>query len=819
MKYLITDNNVKWDNTFANTMYFLNEVDRDTFVNNNLHENYLTQLEAVDETFGVTLSPRGGTIEIEWKGSMEELWTKNTIILKESVKSGKPTFWFIDDIQQMDNNNMYELQLTPNLFLSYPGILEHNPNLELLEGHVNDGSLLDVKLDAGYRAPMILKPLERDFDWYAHYPDNDITGLNTQWLYVFIKTPQANSGQTLFLYNGQRMPYRILIAPMDDILIEPGDSTSQTLAVIDEEWSSLYYNIKEDLNPGDNDLSGSTSKLETIREHSVSGEIFTDQDLMISTTFKNTKRYVRIPQSKLTELYTNQWNPIFISNISQSTIDSIQNSIFNDKSPSGSDEVVGTVLLFQYDSIGQKFKFSAPSRDNDVLNKPLDRVHFKIKSHRERSWELFVPGSWEDQYSGESTGFHLTAHCKIPFWTVGLSGVWSIALTTFNFEINGNDFDAKVLKVYQGDENSEGDLYWTKNRLISYINEQSNATEGESEIIGAKISSYNPLEMSGLGDITNIKGKDSTTTGWVNDEVIELFSMDYDKSYIFNTYDLTKYKEKSWISGMENYSIVIESNKEFMIKPELVYTDGKFVHKIIPTPNEWVERIIWSSDVNNDGYSWQNNKELLFANNAFVEYQVNNPEALNNQRFNNTINSLKAVTELGVGLKGGGAGAVAGINAVGNNIIDRVNYKSNIKGMKEQPAISTGSGAAYADLYLNKNGFGLGIIEWIYTTSQAPSLIDSLIRNGISYDQSIWVKAKSIKRPEFNYIKINNGNEALSKSNLAPYINNQFAEIFNKGVRLWYNYDNFMDFDVENNSMFTKDMINYIDWNNTETEK
>ncbi len=828
MKYLITEKNIKWDNTYTNTMYFLNDIDRDNYINSELFTtpDYLQQLDQQPETYGVTLSPNGGTIEIQWGGSVEELFKKNTIILKESIKSSEPKFYFIDDIQQLDNNNMYELTLSLNLFLTYTGILKHNLQMNLLEGHVNDVSILDQVIDAGYKTPYSIKPLRRNFDFNTLFPDRDYNTLDNQWIYLFIKQSETSN---LFKLNNQTQPFKLLVAPLNDILIEKkGDRN--VMAYLYEKWDNVKYTDGTDEN-----ISGDQSQLENVRTIDLDTSAIQDKgDVKINFDYTHTdtgkiKNVVYIPYNTFTNFYKDKWEILHIGT-TKSEYDKLNDEYWRTNSTNGG---YNHIVAFEMRWVSQtnQLQFRALKRGNNTNANNLMATTI-AGYHRNK---LAIGGwlEWKTLYSNGDTNqnvenllpvrndfSHIPAH--------GGNSKWPYMATQEKsgsdggkYEYGSKDWSFSLTEVYQGEDDSINDLRWTNDSLINYINAQVKAYTGvTSEIIGGKISSFNPLQLDEKGFPTNIKKYDSDDLivypdGWDNTGLYELTHIDTGKSPLLNTYDLKEYTNKSWIEGINAYSIIIENNKEFKFKPEKVYSEAKFVHSVIPLANEWTERIVWGGDIHTEDYEFINNKEFIFATNTFNDYQLNNPGELKNQAFNNNLRSVESIIEAMIGIGTGGLGAIAGVKSIGNTVVERINYKQNITMMKKRAPISSGSGSAYSDLYLNKNGFGLSIVEWQYTTPQCKSTIDSIIRNGISYDRTIVVNFESIKRPEYNYIKIDNGKELLTLVELTPAIKEQFANVFEKGVRLWYNADNYLKYDVENDTMFNYDMVKFIDWNTT----
>ncbi len=841
MKYIFTEQNVKWDSAYANAMYFLNDTTRDEFVNNKLMngKDYKIELDKAAETYGNILSPTGGTIEIQNPfNNVEELFEKNTIILNESKVNANPKFYFIDDVQQLDNNNMFELTLSVNLFLTYTHILRDNNQMDLIEGHVNDASILDMVLDGGYKTPYNIKPLERDFDFEGTYPGKDVGMLNNKWVYVFIEQSNSPTGdKPLFKINGQVKNYRVLMAPWEPIIVQDNSELKTVISYVNERWDSVNYFHNEKINVDDGDIRGDQEQLERERINDVINIPEQDKgDIKISfnynkTDMKSVNKVVSIPFDKL-ELYKDNWFPIHIGD-NELEYNIANRDIWNttDKTKPGNTPSIAAynIIAFEmkYDTFNNKFITRALKRgrtSSDTLYALNRRQHAAWF----RQWLVFVPTKWVKSFSygtsnqpGEPTDSVITPASKDDIkWPYMCNETG--AFTTVVFETDDwnrpMNWNFTIKEVYQGQDTEIVNKVWNASSLLNYVNSKSIPEDGNTEIVVAAYnSSFNAIELDANGFPTNLKIKDTlipvTPDTWDNTEIYELIEQNTDYNKLLNKYDLTKYTDKSWLKGLENYSIVIENNKEFDIKPEFIYSIGEFTHDVILTPNEWTERIKFEGGLHNEGLEFSNTKEMLFATNIFNEYQVNNPGALKNQAFNNNLRSLEAIAELGIGVGSGGIGAIAGVKSIGNNVVDRINYKQNITMMKNQPINTTGSGSAYSDLYLNNNAFGLTLVEWQYTTPQALSVVNNVIRNGLSQSRTIVVNFNAIKRPEFNYIKVTNGMEMLSSVELGQHILTQFADVFEKGVRLWYNPDNYLNYDVNNNSLFSKDMINCIDWN------
>lgn len=150
MKYLITNENINWDKDYKNVKYFYGEEDRDAFVNDTLvvgDYKLLIKLQPNVASFN-DIGNLSGSIEIKWTKSIKDLRNKNTIILKEDDDI---SFWWIDAVSNTGNNNMFELQITKNIFLSYPTVVPNMEMLNMTTGHVPFTNYYDYTFEGGAR--------------------------------------------------------------------------------------------------------------------------------------------------------------------------------------------------------------------------------------------------------------------------------------------------------------------------------------------------------------------------------------------------------------------------------------------------------------------------------------------------------------------------------------------------------------------------------------------------------------------------------------------------------------------------------------------
>ncbi len=855
MKYLLAKNNHKPDFTYENGLYFNTVIDRDNYISTYLFdgEEWRNQITKTTQKDRIKQDGTGDIVINENTLSRKEIYDKNYIILRD-CDNDDPEFYFIINVDHQ-SGNQYIISVQKDVITSNPGFMKDVGRMELIEGHVNESSILDMVIDGGYKAPLKISPLDRDFDWESTYPGTDINMLNNQWLYVFIKQKTDKGNFPLFKLNGQVQPFRVLTAPLKPVIVKDNSESKKLIASINERWDSVYYFHNNEYFVDDGDIRGNQEQLEKWRRNSVINDVNPD-DGNIKISFRYAKsdmatvdKIVEIPLEKW-EFYKDRWFPIYIGN-KESEYNKLNASLWDTNNPT----YPGKTDSSNYDHI-IAFEMQYLTETNTIMMRAIQRngtSKYILEALQARGfgawyrfWLTFAPTSWQKVYSYYGEAGIPAAHdnyiIKWPYMC-GETGSYTIGLSTDDWN-RPMDWNFTIKEIYQGTDTGLDNFVWNADSLLDYINQQSNPQDdAKEELITAKISSFNPIELASDGFPINIKRYDLTTgpvtpDDWENGKIYEVFKQDTVNMDKFNTYNLSKYTNKSWIQGINNYSIMIENNKEFELKPEYVYGDSVFIHEVIISPNEWTERLKWPTSIHNSDLEYSNTKEVIFATNAFNDYQANNPGALSNQQANNNSALLggmigTAVAGIGAAVATGGtslvlsAGAVAkGAGTLINDRKNKRNLKHNVAMMKQQPALSTGTGSAYADLYLNNNAFGLTLVEWQYTTNQAPSVIDSVIRSGLQFQNTISTSYDKIKRPQFNYFKLTNAQEALTGVEMSIAEKQLLIDSFSAGIRLWYDPANFLKFTDEsldnpqeyNNSIFTRDMINYIDWNSDDTK-
>lgn len=364
MKYLITKNNHKPDFTYENAIYFNTIIERDNYIKDYLFsgEEWRNQITKNTVKDRIKQDGTGEIVINENILSRKELYNKNYVILRD-CDSDEPEFFFITNIDHQ-SGNQYILTVQKDVITSNPGFMKDVGRMELIEGHVNEASILDMVIDGGYKVPYTINPLERDFDWNGTYPGADVGTLNNQWLYVFISQQQKDSNFPLFKLNGQVQPYRVLVAPLKEIIVEDNSETKTIIASVNDKRNSVNYFHNDREFVDDGNIRGDQSQLE--REHisTVSNQPSADKgDIKLSFNYAKSdmttaNKIVNIPFDKWS-LYEDNWFPIYIGN-SESEYNTLNGQLWNtnDKRYPGftSDNKYNHIIAFEmkYDMLNGK---------------------------------------------------------------------------------------------------------------------------------------------------------------------------------------------------------------------------------------------------------------------------------------------------------------------------------------------------------------------------------------------------------------------------------------------------------------------------------
>lgn len=146
MKYLILENNLKWDRNYGNINYFSNQVAYNTFLNT-LHSDLINTLSNGEEH---SIHSNIGNVTIsDFKvtyNSKFELMQKNTIAI---YHNNQTYFYWIDEVLDGGNSKTFHLELELNYFLTYWNIINNLKNFNLTKGNLPVKEYFDYEFDGG----------------------------------------------------------------------------------------------------------------------------------------------------------------------------------------------------------------------------------------------------------------------------------------------------------------------------------------------------------------------------------------------------------------------------------------------------------------------------------------------------------------------------------------------------------------------------------------------------------------------------------------------------------------------------------------------
>lgn len=146
MKYLILENNIKWDRNYENINYFYNETGRDNFLEE-LNTNFWLNLKngvnhSINRDLGnVSIS----NFKVSYS-SKDELLTKNTIAIQQK---DMVYFYWIENVTDAGNSKIFYLNLEMNLFLTYWNVINNLKNFNLVKGNLNVIEYFNYEFDGG----------------------------------------------------------------------------------------------------------------------------------------------------------------------------------------------------------------------------------------------------------------------------------------------------------------------------------------------------------------------------------------------------------------------------------------------------------------------------------------------------------------------------------------------------------------------------------------------------------------------------------------------------------------------------------------------
>lgn len=349
-------------------------------------------------------------------------------------------------------------------------------------------------------------------------------------------------------------------------------------------------------------------------------------------------------------------------------------------------------------------------------------------------------------------------------------------------EIDGNTFNSDAMMEYYNETENDGLTYG-----IKMINYEFHTSRNTMVWVDHGFMELKTMDMSHL----NIHGYDG------DDE---------------NTYELEIPDEVGsvleLVAGVNEYALTIEGVMDFAIPLQYLYKeDGKFkikfTHTIGLAPSGSKEAIFFQNEngytVLEDQYSWTNETDFAIYVNQLNEYKASNPMAWTDWGGGlKSIISGAATGAIGGSIipgagtaVGAGIGAVAGaVKGIGGLVSTGLNRAK----LKRKPENIKGDGDTYFFIANTKSPYAFSIKKNKFISARRDATITSLYTNGIALDSALFIKdLDSIKRPRFNFVQIGNFLEANRDYNLPTEILEAYAEVFERGVRLWH--DNYLTYD------------------------
>lgn len=278
--------------------------------------------------------------------------------------------------------------------------------------------------------------------------------------------------------------------------------------------------------------------------------------------------------------------------------------------------------------------------------------------------------------------------------------------------------------------------------------------------------------------------------------LIDRFEYDY-KTLAGNKYTIklpSRTTDIELLDGLRNFSLNIEGKKEIKIpfnetnKLQLtLYKEFAFDY------NEGYET--WRIDrintlhIPSEDNSFINDTELTIFTNQLEQYKANEP--INSKldflkplgRIANPLNWLNPATQI--------AGTV-------NVATQELGTWLNRQNMKKAPEeVITGNGV-FSNLAYGKIPFKLSIRHYKFIDSFRSQIIKNIYREGITPENKYNIESyEDIKRPNFNFLIIDNFIESNTNHDLPAPIIEEISNTLSSGVRIWNN--DFKNYEVDNN--------------------
>lgn len=750
MKYVVLKNNLEWNMNYSDVINFETIEDRNAYIET-LHDGWEQDLEDCVETASFERTSRGTEITVRWSS---EYQGKNTIVIKEGDKI---VFYFITSVNIHSNNNLVTFTLENIVFLNVINVWSRLNGMKLVRGHLPFNLYKNKEFDTGDYKILGKNAVERK---------SSIMG-ETPFIYVFEKTTENEKNIQKMEYvwdtdtNKLQMPYGVKIAPLYPINLNEV-TNSQNIVNDDFEINGSSHEIVVDV-PQDATINIKGSLLDYNRAVFVPlwGSVpFYDCEIKMADIWDKSEYYVFIGGYNVPDKGSGRWDDYF----ERTGENSIKASIGLESGIAANGTVEGSIVVIRYDSVSNIMTFREINR-TEYLAKRAEQDLPKL--YRNTGFISDQEGDWDESGKSESQ-------------------------ETFRKKnIEGLDTDRNQIWVTSIDQLGGSVVYWNANELVDYIQD----SERNANIINWKISNYNPLLLAEGYD--KIEGYESIYNVTWDGSIAQLIQINGPRSKEVNTYEVDM-KLGDWntsfnlLKGLNTKKILIENMKYFEIDLQNINDDGivGFTHWTIPSPNEWEERIEWSTGNNiyTETNIWSNDKEGFTPTNDLSLYKSNSPIQSKMSLLSPLANPLNYIQK-------GRSGAV---------VAQMFGEFVNRQDMKRKPEEITGSGSIYPDTLFNE--FGSRFIEMniLPQGTEYIEAITDMYRNGLQVDTGFIVNnIDTIKRPRFNYIMSDNIDDIIFDLDIE--IKDVIIQAFRNGIRIWHSAEGFRTYaDVldDNNDLF-----------------
>lgn len=791
-KIFVFKKSIPYTNNYNNVIHFANENERDTWINNNLvdeGEDYKQLLDNQPEIYNLETGILNQNIEIAYP--YKDIRHFNYCVIKDN--RGDLSFYFILAIDNLGNNNKVSLSLSKDIFMNYLGFLDKLKNFKLVAGHSPLENYYDREFNDLYFKDKDFREIKKNNEGGISLFDN------TPFLYVLTK---AKEGGGITKEKGGRSyleAFKVYVAPMKDVPIS--DASQPVIFNVDyqldtDELDSIEIPFNQEINDADiYRFDYGINSPGKDREHvfyEISGGLLPNMSetklIFIggnNDTSKNNADNLNNGNFNNTHLLFNDNGIIFPIKITN--IDNL-NYLF--ETPSGSD------LYNLYNDTWYYLSADVPNNSNawgDGSDAPFD-THIILK----QLVDLNGTSNWNAislmNYINETTDDTIISAKVSNFnpliinkqdTNIAFSDIVNITKDNEIYRLNYVNYDNNInnYKIYFQELEEESKLrglllhkLLIENTLEIDINNLF--FKKESRLIDGIEIKFDVLEFGHYASITpeweerikfikdDILDISSDANSWKNDKEFTI------GQNVWNTYKasdpITSRLGLRVVGGFGSIfgtSIKGSLFKDFrqpvkgFSSEELNFGDWYNIFKK-PKNGKPFDKLTESSQINRQ-------KEYL------DEWLKPNKTKLNKRLVSKSV-------ALGVGQEIG-------------TILGRTNTRNMLE-------TTSGSGDILGDLIFNySNNFILVNMEPIGL--KYVSLLREIRRNGLEYDYDLLINdINVIKRKNFNYIRVNNifENINLQQYQLSFEEIEMFIELFNNGLRIWWNPENFLNFEVLN---------------------